>query len=450
MMKYFRILSRIVLGIVFIFSGFVEAVDPLGSAYKFGDYFEAFGMGFLDKTALPVGIFLSAFELVLGLTLILGYRRRITYPVLFWFVSFFTLLTLVLAIFNPVTDCGCFGDALILTNWQTFLKNLVLMVFVLSLYFSRKSEQELGSIKEWIAIALFFAGASWFSVWNYNHLPLLDFRPYKVGTLIREAMEVPEGAPVDEYETSLTYRDKETGKSQSFTLETYPRDTLLWEFESSESRLVAKGYEPPIHDFAIMDQAGNDLTERILSDKDYSLLMISYDLNSAREAGLLKARDWSQLEILANDFTFYAVTSTTTEETESVSGLLGLGYTFSVADEIMLKTMVRSNPGFLLIKNGIIVGKWGSHDFPAMEEIEPGWTELIGNASAPMDEEAQALMEAGVYEEFSFDVLEFDQFSSELVFKKEKEKGERRTVIAFMMGVAIVLLLSQFISPSKA
>ena len=145
-MKYIRLISRIILGVVFIFSGFVKVVDPLGSAYKFADYFNAFRLGFLEFAALPLGIFLAAFELLLGIVLILGYRRRIVFLVSMWFMSFFTLLTFILAIFNPVSDCGCFGDALILTNWQTFFKNVVLMVFVLILYFHRK--KELGSYRK--------------------------------------------------------------------------------------------------------------------------------------------------------------------------------------------------------------------------------------------------------------------------------------------------------------
>ncbi len=449
-MKYIRVISRIVLGIVFIFSGFVKVIDPLGSAYKFSDYFTAFGLGFLDGVALPLGIFLSAFELVLGITLILGYRRRVVYWVLMWFMLFFTLLTLILALFNPVSDCGCFGDALILTNWQTFLKNVILMPFVLTLYFNRKLEIVTGNLfKEWMVVICLFTGISWFSVWNYNHLPLLDFRPYDVGTVIVDEMGIPEGAPVDVYESTLIYRNRESGKSASFSIEDYPRDTMLWEFKSSESKLVKKGYEPPIHDFAIMDVYGMDMVDEILNDKGYSLLMISYDLSKAEESGLLNARDWSQLEILAEDFTFYAVTSSPTDELESISSSLGLGYEFQAADEIMLKTIVRSNPGFLLLKNGAIIGKWGNRDFPSIEELNPEWTELIGNASAPMDEEAQLLMEAGIYEEFSFDVLDFDRFIPELVFEREAKKRERHVVVVFVMGMVVFLLLSRYISPIK-
>ncbi len=164
---------------------------------------------------------------------------------------------------------------------------------------------------------------------------------------------------------------------------------------------------------------------------------------------MLKARDWSQLEVLANDFTFYAVTASPTEEVKTIAAELGLGYDFYAADEIMLKTMVRSNPGFLLLKNGIILGKWGYRDFPAIEELDPGWTELIGNASAPMDEEAQMLMEAGIFEEFSFDVLEFDRFTPGLIFIKNMKTREQNAVIVFGMGILILLLLSRFVSPIK-
>jgi uncharacterized membrane protein YphA (DoxX/SURF4 family) len=449
-MKYIRLLSRMILGIVFIFSGFVKVVDPLGSAYKFADYFNAFKLGFLEFSALPLGIFLAAFELVLGVILILGYRRKIVFLVLMCFMSFFTLLTFILAIFNPVSDCGCFGDALILTNWQTFFKNVVLMVFVLLLYFHRKEEEDSGLwMGEWMVIGGLFVLASSFSVWNYRHIPLIDFRPYDVGTVIAEEMEVPEGAPQDQYETTLVYANKETGKSESFTMENYPKDTLLWEFESSDSKLLKKGFEAPIHDFAIMDEGGLDLANEILADKDYSLLMISYRLSKADQAALQIARGWSQLELLADDFTFYAVSATPSAEVESITSTLNLGYEFYAADEIMLKTMIRSNPGFILLKNGTILGKWGYRDFPAIEDLNPEWSELVDNASAPLDEEAQLLMEAGVYEEFSFDVVDFDRFLPDLLFKQNSETGERRALFAFVMGVVILLLMSQYVSRLK-
>jgi len=445
-MKYLRILSRIILGVVFIFSGFVKAVDPLGSAYKFADYFTAFKLGFLEFLALPMGVLLSAFELVLGMVLILGYRKRIIFRLTLWFMAFFTLLTFVLAIFNPVSDCGCFGDALILTNWETFLKNVVLMIFVLILWFARNKESDRGSaMGEWAIVGSLYVLASLFSYWNYRHLPMMDFRPYDLGTVISEKMIVPEGMPVDEYETSLIYQNKETGENSSFTMENYPKDTLLWEFVTSESKLVKKGYEPPIHDFAMMDAYGNEMSEAMLADPEYSLIMFSHDLSEASEAGLTRAGDWSQLEMMASDYSFYAVTSTTSSEVEELRASLGLAYEFLGADEIMIKTIVRSNPGFLLLKNGAIMGKWGWRDFPDLEELFPDWPELIGNASAPLDEETQLLMEAGVYEDFSFDVMDFEQFIPDLVLKSGSQNQERAIVAAFILAVLLLMLLSEYL-----
>ena len=449
-MKYIRLLSRILVGVVFIFSGFVKAVDPLGSAYKFSDYFTAFKLGFLDFLSLPLGIFLSAFELVLGITLILGYRRKITFSVLMWFASFFTLLTLILALFNPVSDCGCFGDALILTNWQTFLKNVVMMVFVLILYFGRNSDTFDGkAIREWMIVVCLFVMASLFSFWNYRHLPLIDFRPYDVGTVIRDEMEIPEGEPVDEYRTTLIYRNTETGRTSSFTMEDYPKDTMQWEFVTSESKLVKRGYEPPIHDFAIMDQYGSDIVDEILSDPGYSLIMVCENLGESAQDALLNAREWSQLEIVAGDFSFYAVTATPSAEVESISSELSLGYHFMAGDEIMLKTIIRSNPGFVLLKDGIILGKWGWRDFPTLEELDPQWSELIGNASAPIDEEQQLLEDAGVYDDFSFEVVGFDHFLPALLLDSGADMREKGVALVALLALMVIILLSGRISPVK-
>ena len=223
-MNTFRSFSRIITGIVFIFSGFVKGVDPLGSTYKFTDYFNAFHLGFLEPVALPLAVFLSSTELVLGITLLIGYRMRVTAWVLLLFMSFFTILTLILALTNPVTDCGCFGDALILTNWQTFFKNIVLMIFVLVIFTGRFKYSTIRQpLTEWIVVAFFFAATVIFSLYNYMHLPVLDFRPYSIGTNIREGMTIPEGAPEDVYSTELIYKNKKTGQEKSFTLENFPQ-----------------------------------------------------------------------------------------------------------------------------------------------------------------------------------------------------------------------------------
>lgn len=438
-MKYLKLFSRIVLGVVFIFSGFVKAVDPLGSAYKFADYFTAFKLGFLEFVSLPLAIALAAFELILGIALILGYRRKVVYTVLFWFMLFFTILTFILAIFNPVTDCGCFGDALILTNWETFLKNVVLMLFVLILYSGRKAEKQKGSgTREWMVLVCIYAVLFIFSVWNFRHLPLIDFRPYDTGTVIRAEMEIPEDAPQDEYETILVYKNLEDGSEHDFTLADYPRDTSLWVFVSSESKLISKGYEPPIHDFAIMDESGFDLVEELLNDDGYTLLMLSYNLEKADPEALKMASRWSELEILADDFSFMAVSASTTELTENITSSLGLAYSIYAGDEIMIKTIVRSNPGFMLIYRGSIIGKWAYRDFPSLEELDPSLLEKL---------EEILLMEAGVYEDFSFGIMEFSSLVPELVYSRNASAQEKGVLISFLLGVAVLILLSALISP---
>ncbi len=450
-MKFLSLISRIILGAVFIFSGFVKAVDPLGSDYKFSDYFTAFKMGFLSFLALPMALLLPAIELVLGIALILGYHRRIIYRIVFWFLAFFTLLTLILALFNPVTDCGCFGDAIILTNWETFLKNVVLMIFVIPLIFTwnNAGDDERRAVREWVVMAALLLVVSGFSLWNLAHLPVLDFRPYDTGTVIREEMEVPEGAAEDLYETDLIYRDRESGESATFTIENYPKDTTRWEFVSSQSRLISKGYEPPIHDFAIMDEDGWDVVDQILSDKGYTLLMMSHSLDGADDDALKRANDWSGLERLVDDFRFYAVTSSTSGEIDGQTSRLGLAYRFYAADEIMLKTVVRSNPGFVLIRNGAIVGKWGFRDFPALAKVDPGLPELLENAAMPLDEETQMLLESGAYEGFSFGVTEFDRLAPALLYQPAAKKQEDLILIAFGTGILVLLLMAHLVAPVR-
>jgi len=278
MKQLLSLFSRYLLGLLFIFSGFVKAIDPWGSAFKFSDYFHAFGLSFLDAISLPLAIFLAAFEFVLGIVLIMGLQKRLTYCLLLIFMCFFTLLTFTIALTNPVTDCGCFGDALILTNWQTFFKNLVFMVFVLILFNSRRRAVNVYRNQfERIIIIILFAGSFVLSLNAIRHLPPLDFRPYKVGTFMPAAMEIPDDAPRDEYITVLYYRNTSTGITEEFSIEDYPRDTVNYQFVTSESRLIKKGYEPIIHDFAVLNPQGIDVTDEILSFNGYTLLMISHE-----------------------------------------------------------------------------------------------------------------------------------------------------------------------------
>ncbi|MEZ5072652.1 MAG: DoxX family protein [Bacteroidales bacterium] len=447
-MKTLTWVSRFLLGLVFVFSGFVKLVDPLGFAYKFGDYFTAFKLGFLDVFSLPLGMVLPAIELTLGLLLLLGYRRIVVSAATLGFMGFFTVLTLILALFNPVHDCGCFGDAIVLTNWQTFLKNILFLGPAVLVFLNSRKEGERGRVRrEWSFALVLFLGSCLFSLWNLAHLPVLDFRAYDVGTLIEEEMTVPEGAPVDEYRTTLTYRNKETGKEEVFGMEDYPRDTSAWEFVTSDSRLMKKGYEPPIHDFAFQDAYGEDQVSRVLSDEGYSLLLIAYDLTHTRQEDIQKAAVWSGLELLADDFHFYALTASPGQEAEDFVSTRSLPFDFHAADEIMLKTVVRSNPGFVLIKNGVIVGKWAGRDFPELSEVDERLVEQTQKASAPLDEEALMLEDAGVFDDFSFQVLSIDQPAQKMLARSRSHASERDTTVILLLSLVLILLAGQLVSP---
>jgi len=227
MIRFFIWISRYILAFTFIFSGFVKGVDPLGSAYKFGDYFMAFGLNFLEPFALPLSFILCAAELLIGLLLLFKVKDTLAIWGTFLFMAAFTPLTLVLAIYNPVSDCGCFGDAIILTNWETFFKNLPLFAAsIFLLKYRKRINPVFPSVYSHI-IALALLVISFIpSIHGYLNLPLIDFRPYSIGTNIQEAMSFPEGAPVDEYSTILYY--EKDGIVKEFTQDNFPWQDTTW------------------------------------------------------------------------------------------------------------------------------------------------------------------------------------------------------------------------------
>lgn len=378
-MTIIRLISRILVGTVFVFSGFVKAIDPLGSTYKFTDYFNAFNLGFLEPLAFTLAVLLSAIELVIGISLLLSYRMKVISWLLLIFMSFFTILTFILALTNPVSDCGCFGDALILTNWETFWKNVVIMIFTLVVFIYRKKYPVVRSgIVEWSVILIFFLGSLTLSLYCYNNLPLLDFRPYSTGTNIPEAMTIPEGAPESKYVTKLYYKNLQTGEEKEFTMENFPRDTTKWEFSDAVTEQLSQGYEPPIHDFNIVAPDGSEITDNIISSKGYSFIMVSYNVLKADVEGLKQAGSYFKLAQAMPDVQFHAVTSSLRTDTDSLRKELGLDYDFSQADEITLKTIIRSNPGLILIKNGTIIGKWHYRNLPE-DDYFPEFAPMVEN-----------------------------------------------------------------------
>lgn len=360
-MKTLLFISRIIAGAVFVFSGTVKAIDPLGSTYKFHDYFLAFNLDFLQPMALPLAIMLCLAEFLTGFSLITGFRLRTGIWLSFIMMLFFTPLTLVLAISNPVSDCGCFGDAIHLTNWQTFYKNIFIMIVVLFLFLKgRSASVKYNTIREWIilaGVAFLFLGFTWF---NLHYLPVIDFLPFKKGTYIPEKMTIPDNIPVDEYQTTFIY--EKDGIKKEFTLDDYPANDSSWKFIDAKTILVKRGYTPPIHDFSIVTPDNTDLTESILSSDRYTLLMIAKKLSETDPQRMKEARNISSF-CQQNGINFYLLTSSGTDEIKAFdSGLI-----ICRTDETTLKTIVRSDPGYLLLRKGTIVEKWSRARLPGRE-----------------------------------------------------------------------------------
>lgn len=360
-MKIIRTISRIILGLVFIFSGVVKAIDPLGSAYKFHDYFQAFHLGFLYSLSLPLAILLCLAEFISGFSVISGIKYKTGLWGILLLLSVFTPVTFILALTNPVSDCGCFGDAIHLTNWETFGKNVVLFALLL-IAFSGKNKpvKTTGKKTEWAILAIVSLAFILFSLANLRYLPVMDFLPYKKGTKIADKMTIPEGAAVDKYETTFIY--EKDGIRKEFNLSNYPANDSTWKFVEQKSIMIKKGYTPPIHDFLVTSSSGEDLTQKILNEPGYSLLMISKKLSEARHSSLSEGFKLGNF-CSANNIGFYILTASGKDEVNGYEN----GLTFCSADETTLKTMVRANPGYILIKDGIILEKWSWANVPKIE-----------------------------------------------------------------------------------
>ena len=370
-MRLVKNLCRIIVGIVFIYSGFVKGIDPLGSDYKFTDYFNAFGMGWMNATTLFFSFALSLAEFLIGIALLFNlWVSRMAWGSLL-FMAFFTPLTLVLALTNPVSDCGCFGDATLLTNWQTFWKNIILLLLAIMIFMYRKEyKSSLPLVGQFSFLALAGAGMLCLSVYCYRHLPVLDFRPYAVGKNITEGMRLPEGAEPDQYEVTLKYKNKQTGEVQSFTEENYPwQDTLNWEYESSSERLVKKGYITPIHDLVIEHPTLGNITEEILEDDNHTILAVAYNLTQSDvqyQPAINRLAEYAQ----EKGIRFYGLTSSSERDIETYKKRYHVPYEFCTADEIQLTTMIRSNPGVIILREGTILDKWAGKDVPDVKELQ--------------------------------------------------------------------------------
>lgn len=369
-MKILREIIRIVLGATFVFSGFVKAIDPLGSAYKFTDYFTAFGTDWASAFSLFLSIVLSLAEYGVGVAMLINYKVKLFSWLTLVFMAIFFPLTLWIAIKNPVTDCGCFGDAIIISNWATFYKNIVLMAFAIFVVVNRN--QYSNRLKPLYQHSVFIASLILLvsvQFYGLNHLPIIDFRPYKIGNNIIEGMQVPEGAPQDIYENQFTYKNKQTGKLQKFTDSDYPwQDTLHWEYVEMNSKLVKSGYHPPIHDFTIENSYGEDVADFFLHSENYTLMLISYNLEKSNKKRQNEINTLAS-EALSKGWNFICLTAATSEDIIQFELQYDPSYEIFSCDEITLKTIIRSNPGLMLTHQGTILNKWHWRDIPEFEKI---------------------------------------------------------------------------------
>ena len=351
-------ISRFILAAAFIFSGFVKAVDPLGFQYKVQDYLAAFGMASWFPSFFPL---LGGIEFSIGIFLFFGVRRTVASTLALMLMSFMTPLTLYLAIFNPVSDCGCFGDAWVLTNWETFIKNVLLLLAAIGAFKGRKMLVRFISQKmEWLVslYTLFFVFT--LSFYCLDRLPVLDFRPYKVGKNILEGMTMPEGAKPSVYESVFIL--EKNGEKKEFTLENYPDST--WTFVDTRTVLKEKGYEPAIHDFSMIElNTGEDITEDVLTDMGYTFLLVAHRIEEADDSNIDLINEVYDYSV-EHGYKFYCLTSSPEEQIELWKDKTGAEYPFCQMDDITLKTMIRSNPGLMLIKNGTILNKWSDEDIP--------------------------------------------------------------------------------------
>lgn len=382
--------GRILIGVVFIFSGFVKAVDPMGGAIKIDDYLKAFGLDFLHIFSVTLSMNLAAFEFMLGVCMLLGVYRRYTSFLTLVFMLFMTPLTLYLALFKPVSDCGCFGDALVLTNWETFLKNVVLLSAAIYTFVYNQKLYQLYTYKVYWFVALFsYLYMLLFANINYNHLPVIDFRPFKVGVNIPSQMEIPEGAPQDEYEYSFIY--EKDGVQKEFTLDNYPSNDSSWVFVDSKTTLIKQGYVPPISNFSVTTLDGVDVTDSLLSDSRALFLLIAPDLKKASDERIDEINNVFDFTQEYDNLGFYCITGSTEDEINKWIDYTGAEYSFLFADEVVLKTIIRSNPGLVLIKDGTILAKWHYNDIPDEQVLDALTKSYLAGNKQNIKEEAELL-----------------------------------------------------------
>jgi len=364
--KLFVEFCRLLVGATFVFSGLMKAIDPVGGAIKIGEYLSSFGLNHSNLLDTILSFNLASIEFTLGICLLFAVYRKLISLCVLLVMCFMTPLTLYLAIFNPVKDCGCFGEAIIISNWATFFKNVPLLAASIFIYLYHKRLTTFFSYRAyWFVVLFTYFFCMAFCYNNYAHLPIKDFLPYKVGLNIPKLMEIPEDAPKDEY---LFVYEKD-GVKKEFKIDELPveRDTT-WKYV--ESKLVKEGFIPVVSSFELYNKNEKNIADFILSQPRLTFLLIMPKIEDASDLQIDKINHIYDYSVEADvKMPFYAATASGPAAIEEWKKHTGADYPFLRADDVLLKSMVRSNPGLMVLKNGTILAKWHYNDIPGEDKL---------------------------------------------------------------------------------
>ncbi len=378
-MKALLTTSRVIVGLLFIFSGFVKAVDPLGFSYKLDEYFVVFGEYFfsglarLSAISLPLSMLICALEILLGVAVLLGVQMKQFSKLLLAMILFFVGLTGFTVITGEVKDCGCFGEALSLTPLQTFIKDIILLAFIFTIFLYRKQIKPFFSFKK-AQMLTWGAGLATLllSLYCFYYIPIIDFRPYAIGNNIPQLMN---DGVAPEYKSTLVYKNKNTGKTKEFTTsEVSQLDQSVWEWKETKNKLVKEGKPNTIQDLAITDFEGNEVTNMLLTHPSPVMLVVTYNIDKTTEDAF---KTINRLKKKCSDIKFVGLTASGYKQADLFRKSHDIFYDFYQADATVLKTIVRSNPGLLLLKKGTVLGKWPNTDIPSCKVLK----EKIKNVS---------------------------------------------------------------------
>ncbi|HXU26509.1 MAG TPA: BT_3928 family protein [Bacteroidia bacterium] len=375
-------IARVLVGGLFIFSGFIKSNDAVGFSYKLEEYFEVFkgdtGLAMFDWMAhisLPLAIIICVSEVALGFMLFIGFKKELILWLLLAQIVFFTFLTFYSACYNKVTHCGCFGDAIKLTPWESFWKDITLLILITLLFSGKDNINPLfGGMISNVLTVIAIAASIWFPIHCYRNLPVIDFRAYAPGLSICEGKKTGPNYKPAVYESHFMYKNIQSGDTTEFTDKNYPwQDTLHWKFHRALPSVVISPEvdAAKIPDFTITDLDGNNVTDTILGNKNYNFYLVCYDLNKTSQDAELMAKINDFYTICEkNKVNFIALTASSNEQINDFKHKFNALYDFYNMDGIVLKTMIRSNPGLMLMKDCRVVNNWHYNNFPVFSDVQ--------------------------------------------------------------------------------